>query len=342
MILTLFMTLGLLLFGVWAAGALWFRAPWLTPVIPGLLAVLAASAWLLWRPPGGGLVGWPGGMLLALLCVVPMMMWWRTIVPSADRIWALPLSRLPAVTVVGDTYTITNVRRFDWVAKPGTMQEQVAEARWETRTYDLTKAAGADLFFSYWTGPLIAHLLVSVTFDDAPPLAFSIEIRREDGESYSTLAGFFKTYELAIIAADETDVVKLRTDVWREDVRLYRLGISRDSARRLLMAYARDINGLNRAPRWYHTALANCTTVAYRIAREIWPALKPDWRVLVAGRAPELAYDIGALDRSLPFEEVKRLAAISEKARALPASADFSAGIRAGVPRPTAPLPSVP
>jgi hypothetical protein len=326
-------TLAMALFGAWAAGAIFFRAPWPGLWLTALGAALLVAVAMLWRP-GAGLMGWRGGALLIVLCVAATSLWWRTIQPSADRIWALPLSRLPSVAIEGDRYTITNVRNFTWRRAGDSGAEEVAEARWETRVLDLGKVSGADLFFSYWTGPWIAHLLVSVTFDDAPPLTFSIEIRREEGESYSALAGFFKQYELAIIAADETDVVKLRTHVWREDVRLYRLGIARESARNLLLAYAGEINALNAKPRWYHTAFDNCSTVAFRIARQIWPDLRPDWRVLVAGRAPELAHEIGAVRPDLPFAEIQRRAAISDAARALPDGADFSAGIRAGVPAP--------
>ena len=170
--------------------------------------------------------------------------------------------------------------------------------------------------------------------DDQPPLAFSIEIRRERGESYSALAGFFKSYELAIVVADERDIIRLRTDVWDEDVRLYRLGVGREKARQLLLAYVAEINALAARPRWYHTLTDNCTTVAFRMARSLWPDLKPDWRILVSGRAPEFAYAIGAVETRIPFAELQQKAAISQKALGLRADADFSAAIRDGVPRP--------
>ncbi len=186
--------------------------------------------------------------------------------------------------------------------------------------YRLSQAQGIDLFFSYWSGPWIAHLIVSATFADQPPLAFSIEIRREKGESYSPVAGFFKQYELAIVAADETDVIRLRTDVWREDVRLYRLNVAPAQARTLLEAYASEVAALNAEARWYHTILANCATVAFRIARQVWPGLRPDWRVVAAGRAPEVAYDIGAVATHLPFAELQAQAAVSARARAAAAA----------------------
>jgi len=38
-------------------------------------------------------------------------------------------------------------------------------------------------------------------------LAVSIETRKEKGESYSTLKGFFRQYELYYVVADERDVI---------------------------------------------------------------------------------------------------------------------------------------
>ncbi len=324
---------------VWGCLALWYRAGAPVPFMGGLIWLSALSLLLLWRAAPDLAPAWPGLAALAA-AFGALFIWWGSIQPSANRAWAVQLARIPAVVIDGDRFTITNVRNFVWRTKAGAQgasavqeaAEDVAEERWETRTYDLGKASGVDLFFSYWTGPLIAHVLVSVTFDDAPPLTFSIEIRREQGEDYSPLAGFFKSYELAIVAADERDIVKLRTHVWREDVRLYRLTVSREKARALLLAYGAEINALAAQPRWYDTLGANCSTVAYRLARQLWPGLRFDWRILFPGRAPDYAYEIGAVRTDIPLEELKSRAAISDLARGLPDVADFSAAIRAAVP----------
>ena len=48
----------------------------------------------------------------------------------------------------------------------------------------------------------------------------SIETRKEVGESYSAVAGFFKQYELYYVAADEPDVVRPPPDFRGEPVYL--------------------------------------------------------------------------------------------------------------------------
>jgi len=56
-------------------------------------------------------------------------------------------------------------------------------------------------------GPQIAHTLVSFDFANAAPLTFSIEIRKERHEEFSSLGGFFRKYELSLVAADEKDII---------------------------------------------------------------------------------------------------------------------------------------
>jgi hypothetical protein len=77
-----------------------------------------------------------------------------------------------------------------------------------------------DLIMSYWMGEAIAHTIISFGFDNGQRRAFSIETRKESDESFSSIAGFFEEYELAIVAADERDVVRVRSNIRGEDVRI--------------------------------------------------------------------------------------------------------------------------
>jgi hypothetical protein len=59
-----------------------------------------------------------------------------------------------------------------------------------------------------------------------------------------------------------------------------------------------------------------------------------DRRVLLSGYFPEYAYDLGSLDTSMPFAELKAISLINAKAHAADQDPDFSARIREGLPRP--------
>ena len=164
---------------------------------------------------------------------------------------------------------------------------------------------------------MIAHTIMSWSFSDGQHLAVSIETRKEKGEEYSAVAGFFRQYELIYIAADEADVVKLRTNFRDEDVYLYRLQPCRRSARGpCCVDYLEAMNALAREPGWYNALTTNCTTTIRQRVMHAGGNLPLSWKLLANGYLPELLYERGALDTSLPFAELKRASHIDERARA--------------------------
>jgi hypothetical protein len=208
------------------------------------------------------------------------------------------------------------------------------DQRWEQRTYNLSHVTDVDLIMSYWAGEAIAHTIVSFGFDDAARLAFSIETRKESQEGYSSIAGFFKQFELAIVAADERDAVRVRSNVRGEDVRIYRLRMSPKNAQILLREYVEEANDLARTPRFYNTVTANCTNLVFEMVRVIHPGVPMDARVFFTGYLPNYAYDLGATDTSVSFEKLRELSKIQDKAAQADADPNFSARIREGVPAP--------
>ena len=122
---------------------------------------------------------------------------------------------------------------------------------------------------SYWGSPAIAHTIMSWQFENAPPLAISIETRKRKGQEYSALKGFFKQYEIIYVVADERDVVGLRTNHRGEQVYLYRLKSTPALARALLLDYVDSINGLVEHPQFYNALADNCTT-SIRRHRNTW------------------------------------------------------------------------
>ena len=85
-------------------------------------------------------------------------------------------------------------------------------------------------------------------------------------------------------------------------------------AQALLREYVRDANDLASRPRWYNTLTGNCTTLVFGMLRTIHPGLSLDYRVLLSGYLPNYAYDLGATDTSMPFEALRTLARIHDKA----------------------------
>ena len=257
---------------------------------------------------------------------VALLLWWRSLEPSNNRAWADDVARTVRGTADGSRITLTDVRSFIWRTPTD------YTPRWITSSYDLDRLRSLDLIVSYWTGPAIAHVLLSFGFGDGRHIVFSVEIRREKTEEFSEIGGFFKEFELCIIASEERDIVRLRTNVRREDTYLYRLRLSETAMRSLFLAYVAEANDLARAPRFYHTITANCTTLVYVMLKRILRRLPFSYRVLLSGYVPEYVYEVGGLDRRYSIEELRTLAYISERARSADESETFSRDIRAGIP----------
>ena len=310
----------------WCSASLWFQAGGgemtrkVLAAVPLMLAVATvvalATSWR-WRAISAYAVAF------ALVLV-----WWSTILPSNNRRWTPDVAQNATATTDGDRLVITNLRNFDW------RSEVDFDPRWETRTYDLSRLTDVDLILSYWAGEAIAHTILSFGFGEGPRLAFSIETRKEAGEEYSPIAGFFKQYELAIVAADERDVVRVRSNIRGEDVRIYRLRMTPANGRILLRKYIEAMNGLAQTPRFYNTLTTNCTTLVYDLVRNIHASLPMDPRVLLSGYLADYVYELGAIDTSLPLDRLRQLSKIHDRALRADADPNFSARVREGIPVP--------
>jgi hypothetical protein len=250
--------------------------------------------------------------------------------PSNDRNWQPDAVSIPYAEINGDTLIVHNVRNCDYKT------EMDFIPRFETRTYDLSKLRSVDWMLVDWGLKYVAHAMVSFGFEGDQYLCFSIEMRKEVGEEYSAIKGFFRQYELLYIVGDERDLVRLRTNFRKgEDVYLYRLRVgSPKNARGFLMGYINRINQLYENAEWYNALTQNCMTSAFRIARQsAAPGRgKWHWSIILNGFADRHAYDEGTIDTSLPFDELKKASLINGRAIAAENSTDFSKLIRQGMP----------
>ena len=312
----------------WAALALWYQ-------VPGnqFVKVTAATLWMLF---GIGMIFalWNGrataGIAAFALAFAALLFWWHRIPPTNDRPWSDDVAQMTSGRIDGNLVTLSNVRNFIWRSNTDYTQ------RWESRVYDLDKLRSVDMIMSHWTGPAIAHMLMSFGFEDGRYVVFSVEVRRLKTGKYSELGGFFKQFELSIIAADERDVVRVRTNVRGEDAYLYRLHMPLAAIRSLFLGYIEEANSLIEAPRFYNTITANCTTLVYHMMKRIVGHLPLNYRILLDGYLPGYVYEVGGLDKRYTLAQLRDMGRISERARQSADSADFSADIRMGIP-PLAP-----
>lgn len=321
LIILMFLWLIALGCAVWAFGALHYDFAIAKPVVPWVFAAAIILAVILLQRPLRKLAA-------VFLAFALVLTWWLTLKPSNDRNWQSDVAHLAWADVNGDEVIFHNVRNCDY------RTDTDYTPHWETRTVRLSRISGIDLAIDYWGSPWIAHPIVSFQFADAPPLCFSIEIRKTVGQSYSTIGGLYRQYTLIYVVADERDVIRLRTNYRHEDIYLYHITAARDRARERFIEYVHSLDALRTQPRWYNAVTANCTT-SIRTQHRSKERVPWDWRILLNGKADEMMYAHGAfVTGGMSFAELKKRSLIDARAKAADASPDFSQLIRVGLPAP--------
>ncbi len=309
-------------FSAWATGAVFYDLPW--PVLrrgaAGFMVLTFAAALIFLRGK------WRKLAALHVLCGL-VLAWWLTLQPSNHLAWQADVARTAHAEIAGDVVTLHNVRNCDYRTETDYI------ARWETRTVRLSQLTGIDMAINYWGSPWMAHPIVSFQFADTPPVCFSIETRKEAGESYSAIGGIYRQYELIYVVAEERDAIRVRTNFRKgEEVYLYHLNITPEKARTRFMDYLAALNELHVRPRWYNAVTTNCTT-SIRTQHDAAHRAAWDWRILVNGKGDELMFERGNIvTAGLPFEDLKKRALINPAANAANDAPDFSRRIRDGRP----------
>lgn len=263
--------------------------------------------------------GWLGFVLSAVVVTG----WYQTIQPRADRDWATDVAKGVTARVDDTHVTLGNLRDFDW------QSADTATERWITQDYDLGLLDSVDMMTSVWGDPDIAHLLVSFGFTDGKRVVFSVEIRREEGENFSEIGGFFRQFELVLIGATERDIVKLRTDYRGEEVRVFPVDLTADQRRAMFMSYVGLAQDLERKPQFYNTISANCTTVVYGLARNLKSDLPLRKSLILSGRLPQYLDELGVLGGDGTLSERHDAALLPGPAERETSDLPYSQAIRA-------------
>lgn len=268
------------------------------------------------------------GALLSLIGLGVIL--WVSIKPSNDRDWVPEVKQLPWAEVDGDVVTIHNVRNFKY------RSESDFDAEYDTRTYRVSELTEVDMIVTYWAGKAIAHLMVSFGFNNKDFVTFSIETRKEVGEEYSAIKGFFRNYELTYIVADERDVVGVRTNhrVPEEQTYVLRTRMALENGRKLFLEYVTRMNKLRSSPSFYNTLTTNCTTQVLMQVQALGGVATYNWKILLSGYVPDYLYETENLMQGMSFDEVMAKSLVNERAKRFADDPNFSVLIREGVPHP--------
>ena len=295
----LFFSLFVVCSSAWLCLALWIQEPfhlWVSRAFIVIWMIFACS--VLGIYVSHHLLSRRKDIILYFVVFACSLLWYFNLPALQNRQWAPDVEQLLSYEKHGDVVTLHHIRNFDW------RTETDFQAHWETRQYNLNDLTGVNIITSYWMGPKIAHTLVSFDFKNQRPLVFSIEIRKEKTESFSAIGGFFRKFELILIASDEKDIVYTRSNVRGEQVYFFPINMPKTEMKALFEAYLQKSDELRHEAKWYNTLTSNCTTLVFDMIQAISPRTLPvDYRLLASGYLPNYLYDLNALNHDISLKE---------------------------------------
>jgi hypothetical protein len=254
--------------------------------------------------------------------------WSDRLQASNDRRWSPEFSQLPTGEIDGPWVTIRNVRNIEWLS------EEDFVLRYSDRTFRLADVQAVDFVVVPFRFRPIAHTMLSFALADGTYFGVSVEIRTEQGEDYSTVLGMARQFEVTYVVADERDLIRRRTRHLDAEVYVYPTVATPEQARELLVDVMARMNELAERPEFYHTLVNNCTTNLVSHVNALNPSRVPySIGVLLPGLADRYAYDLGILDRRVPFEELQRAARVKDLATLHYDDPEFSRKIRSRLRR---------
>ncbi len=173
--------------------------------------------------------------------------------------------------------------------------------------------------------------MVSFGFKDGSYIAISMEAGRNQGEKFNPLKGILRQFVLVYIIADESDVIKLRTNYRKNPVRLLPLKLDQKTIRLIFVDILKRAQKITKQPEFYNTLTNNCVTNLMHHIRKFSAKniSKFNLSYLLPGYSDQVFYKAGLLDTELSINQVRKQFMITKKAQSCVADEDFSACIRA-------------
>lgn len=245
-----------------------------------------------------------------------------TLRPSNHRDWSPDQLVLPSASIDAPFVTIRNIRNFRYRG------ENDYKAGYYDRRFDLRKLDSMWFVVEPFGRAGAAHTFVSYGFGNEY-VGISIEIRKEKGESFSPLKGLLRQYELMYVIGDERDLIALRANHRHDVVYLYPIRATPEAMRQMFLEMVSRADRLRTEPEFYNTLTNTCTTNLVRHVNRIAPKRVPlRASIFLPANSDKLAYEIGLIDTTLPFDRMRERSKINDLAAKYADAEDFSLRIR--------------
>ena len=243
--------------------------------------------------------------------------------PSNGREWAVGYAVMPYGEIEGDVVSIYNIRNFTWIS------EDEALVSYFNESFNLSSMDKGYFLVETWMElDAVAHIMFSFEYGNGSYFVVSVESRKEKGEKYSSVLGFFNKYELIYVIGSESDLLPLRTYHRGNTLYMYPINATPEDVQKLFVDILERVNSLYDEPEWYHAVTSSCTTNLIDHAERMSPRIKAGRARYFPGYSDKVAYELGLIDTELPYEQIRthfNVTSVSAKVRNYP---DFSKRIR--------------
>ena len=250
------------------------------------------------------------GFVLGFIFIIHILMV-IFIRPSLNRNWTANQKVLAEAFIDGDKVNIKNIRNIKYRTKSD------YDVAYYDKTFDLNKLESVWFMVEPFSGHGFgaAHTLVSFGFEGGDYVSISVEIRKEEGESFSVQKGLLRQFELVYVIADEKDVIKLRSNYRKDKVFMYPVLTEKENMRKLFVSMLNRNNKLAKEPEFYNTLTSTCTTNIVSHVNEISKGRIPlSYKVLMPAYSDEFAQKIGLIEQNIPIDKLREKYLINEKA----------------------------
>jgi len=271
-------------------------------------------------------------VVLALALLVALWLAYTYVLkqPSNDRDWEYGMGTLAGITAVGDTVQVQHVRDFEWT------EDGPRASAFISRSFDIGRIERVWFVEEPFTiGPLagfdgVAHTYFIFDFADQAPVGVSVEARREKGEVFDAFRGLINDFELIYVWGTERDLTGSRAVHEKNQLYMYPLDVSPESAQSLFVYLADVTRDLETRPRFYNTFVSNCTNELAKAANMVKPdAIPPNIALVFPGYSDEVLYDLGFIPHDLPLDTLRQRSNITDFVAANYDNPDLSATLRA-------------
>ena len=266
-------------------------------------------------------------MAFAGIVVYLVLMRYLLLKPSNNRSWVNDNKRLANAEFEGDYVIIKNIRDFNW------RSTRDYDERWVEKKFNLTEVSKIWFVLEYFDPKKrqMAHTILGFEFKDGSRICCSIEVRRERGEKYHPIRGFFRQYELIYVWATESDAIGVRARCRKKSVtHLFEaVVLGPGNERRMLESYLNRTNKLYEDPEWYNTITNTCTTNIVKHVNEVYPGRVPKAiAILLPGLSPKMLYKNNLVKINSSLEKTLEESIIDSKAQTWDEVSDFGNLIR--------------